>query len=494
MINTSINENIKIIKNSYKNSPDITFRKIKVNNVNILLVFNQSLASSAFINDFILKNLTDIATSNDNISPKNIISYFNNVIPGNNLKDVHSFDEVYDFLGNSFTLIFFEGERSCFAVETRATLNRAISEPLTEQTISGPKDAFNENYIINIGLIRKRIKTTNLVLEEKVLGRETKTRVGVLYMDNIIEDTLLDEVRKKLDDIDIDGILDSTTIKNMIVSKNSVFSLVETTERPDVATSSLLEGKIIIVVENSPFVLIIPTFFTDLFLSSEDNYQMNKNVSFTRILRYASFLLAILTPAFYIAITTYNHETIPVSLLVNFAAQREGVPFPAIIEAIGMSLVFEILRESDIRMPHLSGSAISILGAIVLGDAAVTAGIVSPIMVIVIAVSAICSLMFSHVSVSNAIRFWRFIFMIFATCFGIPGIFLCGILFVIILSDMKSFGKPYLYPIAPFNGNMLKNVLVKLNIKKEKKRNPLLTDKNFTRMTNKNSIKDGECK
>lgn len=482
MIDNSINENIKIIKKAYKNSPDITFREIIVKNKRVLLVFNQSLSSSAFINDFILKNLTDIANSNDDINSKNIINYFNNVIPGNNLKEVNSFDEVYDFISNAFTIIFFEGERTCFAVETRATLNRAISEPLTEQTISGPKDAFNENYIINVGLIRKRIKTTNLVLEEKVMGRETKTRVGIFYMDNIVEKSLLDEIRKKLDSIDIDGILDSTIIKNMIVSKNSVFSLVETTERPDVATSSLLEGKVCIVVDNSPFVLIIPTFFTDLFLASEDNYQMSKNVSFTRIIRFLSFLLAILTPAFYIAITTYNHETIPVSLLVNFAAQRDGVPFPAIIEAIGMTLVFEILRESDIRMPHLSGSAISILGAIVLGDAAVTAGIVSPIMVIVIAVSAICSLMFSHVSVLNAIRFWRLVFMIFATCFGIPGIFLCGILFVIILCDMKSFGKPYLYPLAPYNFNLLKNILVKLNIKKVKMRNPLLTDKNFKRL------------
>lgn len=481
MIHSLIEENINEIKTSYKCSPDITFRKITVKKEEILLVFNQSLANSAFINDFILKNLSNIASRKKNINTKNIIDFFYNVIPGNNVKEVSKFDEVYDYIGNAFTVIFFNDENTALAIETRANLTRSISEPLTEQTISGPKDAFNENYIVNIGLIRKRIKTTNLVLEEKILGKETKTKVGILYMDNIIEKPLLDEVRKKIDNINIDGILDSTNVKHLITSKNSMFTLIETTERPDIASSSLLEGKICIIVENSPFALIIPTFFSDLFLAAEDNYQNNKNVSFTRIIRYISFLLAILTPAFYIAITTYNHETIPVSLLVNFASQRSGVPFPAIIEAIGMNLIFEILRESDIRMPHLSGSAISILGAIVLGDAAVTAGIVSPIMVIVIAVSAICSLMFSHVSVLNAIRYWRLVFMIFATCFGIPGIFLCGFLFIILLSDMKSFGKPYLYPLAPFNGKLIKDILLKLNILKEKTRNPLLTDKNFKR-------------
>lgn len=479
MINKNIDKNEEIIKNTYHNSPDITFKKLTIIKEKLLIVYNETLTNPQLINNFILNNLSNIEIHN--IKTNNILDFFNNTIPSHNIKYINNLNKVYDLISDGFTIIFFENKTIAFAIETKENLSRSIKEPLTEQTISGPKDAFNENYSTNIGLIRKRIKSTNLVLEETTIGKETKTKLGILYMDNIIEKELLKEVKEKINNINIDGILDCSNIKELITSKNSVFSLIETTERPDLTSNALLEGKICIVVDNSPFALIIPTFFSDLLMSVEDNYQNNKNVTFTRIIRYISFLLAILTPAFYIAITTYNHETIPVSLLVNFAAQRDGVPFPAIIEALGMNLIFEILRESDIRMPHLSGSAISILGAIVLGDAAVTAGIVSPIMVIVIAISAISSLMFSHVSVLNAIRLWRLIFMIFATCFGIPGIFLCGILFIIKLADLKSFGKPYLYPLAPFNLNNIKNVLFKKNIKHNKYRNKLLTNINYKR-------------
>ena len=359
-----------------------------------------------------------------------------------------------------------------------------IDTPKTEQTISGPKDSFTENYNINIGLIRKRIKSKDLILEEFTIGNLTNTKVGILYMDNIVLEELLNEVRKKLNEINIDGIIDASYITEILSSKNIVFPLITETERPDLATMSLLEGKVLIAVDNSPYMVIIPTFFSDLFSAPEDYYQRSKNVTFTRIIRITAFLLAILLPAFFIAITTYNHETIPLTLIINFAAQRQGVPFPSIIEALLMILIFEILRESDIRMPSLGGSAISILGAIVLGDAAVSAGIVSPIMVIVVATSAMCSLMFSHISMVNAIRFWRIIFMLFSTILGLPGLYFCIFLFVIYLSSLKSFGKPYLYPFAPFNFQGIKDTLFKQNIKNINKRNPLLTNKNIIRSKN----------
>ena len=313
------------------------------------------------------------------------------------------------------------------------------------------------------------------------LHLENKTKVAVLFMKNIAKENLVEDTLKKLDKINIDGVFDSTTIRECIEEKHSIFPTIITTERPDTASLSLLEGKVCIMVENSPYLLIIPTFFSDLFHASEDNYQNNYNVSFTRIIRYLSFFIAIFLPGIYIAITTYNHETIPVTLLANFAAQRSGVPFPEVIEALGLTLVFEILRESDIRMPHLAGTAISFLGAIVLGDAAVSAGIVSPIMVIIIALSAIASLMFSDVGMVNAIRFWKIIFILFATFEGLVGIFLANILLIIDLSSLSSFKKPYLYPLIPFNKKFLKSVLIKEKIEKNTKRMPILTDKNYTK-------------
>ena len=483
----SINQNIDIIKKTYSNSIDIVFRDICFNNEKITLVYNQSLCSSDYINNFILKNISNLIKEKQTIDIDNILELLYNSSPANSIKKIKSFQEIYSNISSSHTIILFDKTNEALAIETKEKLSRTVSPPIIEQTISGPKDSFNENYLTNIGLVRKRIKSTNLVLEEKEIGKETKTRVGIFYMKNIIEKELLVEVKKKLAQISIDGIIDSTYIKEYIESKNSVFSLLAVTERPDVTCMNLLNGKICLVVENSPFVIIIPTFFLELFNAPEDYYQKSKNVIFTRMIRYISFFIGVLLPAIYIAITTFNHETIPDTLLINFALQREGVPFPAIIEALGLNLIFEILRESDIRMPSLSGSSISILGAIVLGDAAVSAGIVSPIMVMVIAVSAICSLMFSGPAMVNGIRWWRLVFMICATIFGIPGIILCGFVFIIILNDMKSFGKPYLYPIAPFNGNLFAKAFFKRNIKKEIYRNPLLTDKNYKRSSYENN-------
>ena len=480
MINSNIKINENIIKENYNNAPDITLRYLEEQKEKITIVFNQSLCSTSSINESILRNIT-LLTNKKTFFKKDLYTLLKKTLAANNVKEVNTYKEIYSKLSNGFTIILFDKKDKALAVETKQDLSRAISEPLTEQTISGPKDAFNENYMTNIGLVRKRIKTDNLKIKEKILGRESKTKVSIMYMDNIIEKNLLDELNKKLESIDIDGIIDSTYIKELILKKDSIFPLLETTERPDHATMSLLEGRILIFVENSPYAIIIPTFFFDFFHAPEDNYQNYKNVTFTRLIRFFAFFIATQLPAIYVAVTTYNQEAIPTTLITNFAAQRAGVPFPAIVEALGMILIFEVLRESDIRMPNFSGSAISILGAIVLGDAAVSAGIVSPIMLIMIATSAICSLMYSNVGMINAIRIWRIIFMIFATIFGIPGVFLADFIFIINLCELKSLGKPYLYPITPFSFKFLKRNVGKSSIRKDNERSPILTDKNYKR-------------
>lgn len=471
-----INKTIGIIKKDFKNSPDIIFRKVKIKNKEILLIYNVTLTNSSNINEFILEKLTSL----NKFSKKSIYDRLSNIIPENVIQDVKDKDDLYTKIGSGFTIVIVENEKP-FAIETKQDLSRGISEPLTEQSISGPKDAFTENYQTNIGLIRKRIKTNNLVIREKTIGKESKTKVAIFYMDNIIESDLLKDIETRLDKIDIDAIFDSTYIKEIFEKGQSAFPTIITAERPDTASINLLEGKICIMVENSPYVLIIPSFFSDLFHAAEDNYQNHINVTFTRLIRYAAFFIAILLPAFHIAMTTYDHEAIPVTLLINFASQREGVPFPLIAEALGLTLVFELLRESDIRMPHLSGTAISILGAIVLGDAAVAAGIVSPIMVIVIALSAISSLMFSNIGMVNAIRLWRIIFMLFASLAGIIGIFFASFVLIGHLSSLKTGAKPYLYPLVPLNKNFLKEAIIKKSIFQEKGRMPILTNKNYTR-------------
>lgn len=446
------------IKNKYNNSFDIKFNDFN----NIHLIYIDSLCDSNKINNTILKN---ILLNKDFKSIKEIITNSNTI-------EIKNINDIYNYLDNGFCIVSYNN--TALAVETKKNLSRAISEPTIEQTINGPKDSLNEDYMTNIGLIRKRIKDESLTMIEKNVGKKTKTKVNIMYLDNIAEDTLVNEIIKKIDNLDLDYVLDSSFISQSIISSNNVFPLAETSERPDLICMSLLEGKVCLLIENSPFAIIIPTFFVDLFHSPEDYYQSVKNVTFTRIIRLLAFYIAIILPAFYIAITTFNHETIPLTLIINFAAQRNGVPFPTFIEALGMIIIFELLRESDLRMPSVSGNAISILGAIVLGDAAVSAGIVSPIMVIIIAISSICSLMFSNIAMVNAIRLWKIIFLIFASFLGIVGLVFASFLFIIIISSLKSFGKPYLYPIAPYGNTKIKDSFIVPSIK-NLKQDPILT-------------------
>ena len=255
-----MDEMIKTIKNDYKNSPDIIFRKVKVKDKEILLVFSSSTTSSQSVNDFILKKLVNIKKD---ITRDNIYNHFENIIPENVLVEIKDKKDMYTKIGAGFTIVIFDHGKP-FGIETRKDLSRGVSEPLTEQSISGPKDSFTENYETNLGLIRKRIKTNDLILEELAIGRQSKTQTAVLYMNNIVEEKLVKDVIKKLKSIKTDGVFDSTTIRSYIEEVKSTFPTIITTERPDNACMALLQGKVLIAVENSPYLLIIPSFFTRL--------------------------------------------------------------------------------------------------------------------------------------------------------------------------------------------------------------------------------------
>lgn len=378
-----------------------------------------------------------------------------------------------------FTIILIENEEKAFALETKANLNRAISEPSTENTVRGARDSFVEDFQINIGLIKKRIKTNDLWIDKMEIGKYSSTSIGIVYINGIVKKELVDEVKKRLNQINISGVVNSGTIKNLITNENVKFPTILTTERPDLVSYSLLEGKIAIVIDNSPYVLIIPAILTDFFKTMEDQYGKNINVTFTRILKLLAFIIAIITPAVYISLITYNQEMIPPDLLVNFAIQRDGVPFPAFVEAFIMIISFEILRESDFRVPASAGSSLSIVGALILGDAAVSAGIVSPIMIIVIAITAISSLPFTELEFTNTLRIYRLLFMLGAVFMGIIGVVVVLIIFIIGLCDIESFGRPYLLPVVPFNLNGFKNGIIKFPLKKIKKRPQYLSNNTY---------------
>lgn len=338
--------------------------------------------------------------------------------------------------------------------------HRSIQTITGEISIIGPKDSFIEDIDTNINLISKRIKN-NLNIEYMNIGRITNTKVAIISINNITSNNLINDIKKNLNKIDIDGIIDSSYIKRNLEEKHQLFPTIMTTERPDKTCMALLEGKVVIIVDNSPYALILPTFFIDYFHTVDDYYQKSIHTSFIRIIRILAFLISILTPALYISVTTRNYNLIPIDLLLLLKAGRSFVPFPAYIEALFMIICFEILKECDIRMSSTNSSSISILGGLILGDAAVSAGIVSPIMIIVIAISSISGLIFSSQEFISVTRFYKILLLILSSFLGILGVIIGTIFLINNLIHTKQFNYKYLTPFIPLDKNEIKDTIIK---------------------------------
>ena len=456
----------KIVNDIRKRLPskDYVYKKIKIDKKELYLIFNEVLCSGDEINESILKRLTLLNHKNFDLENK---------LPANNIKIIKK-DEIISYVNKGF-VVCLTGDM-IFAIEEKQKLERGITTIESELSLNGPKDSFSESFNTNLGLIRRRIKSENLWWDEVTLGKSTETKVGILYMNNIVDKDLVKKVKARLNLIDIDGIIDSSYLKDNLENNNSFFPTISSTERPDKVAMSLLEGKVAIIVDMSSYVLILPNFFIDFFHTVDDYYQKSINVTFIRCIRILAFFIAIFIPAYYIAVTTYNQNSIFLSLLLLLKAQRTAVPFPAIVEALFMIISFEILRESDLRMSSTTGSAISILGGLILGDAAVSAGIMSPIMIIVIAISSIAGFVFTSIELVNAIRLYRIIFLLLATVLGVYGIYLGAIYLLYKLITLTSFDNPYLAPFSPFIKNEMNDAIYKRDNKGEKTRNPLLTN------------------
>ena len=428
---------LKNIKKDYKDINDLIINEFN----NITFIYLQTLCDQDKIDNYILKYIK--------LNRKYLISP--------NTKEIKNYLELKKYLENGFLIII--NNKEIYAIEVKTVLTRNISTPSTEPSRYGPKDSLVENIEANLGLIRRRIKTEHLKSINIEIGKVTKTSTNIIYIDNIADINLVKTIKDKLNNINIDGLLDISILKKYF-SNNNIFPTVRMTERPDLISTSLLQGKVVILLDTSPYALILPSFFSDFINPISDNYTKKISANFLKILRIISFLLSIIIPGFYVAITTYNQETIPTTLLINFQNQRIGVPIPAFLECLLTIITCEILKESDIRFPSAYGSSISILGALVLGEAAVSAGIVSPIMIIVVSISYISSLLFTDLEISNAIRYWRFIFLLCGSSFGLYGIGLCLLFFLINLSSLETFNISYLYPLIPYDLPYLKETLI----------------------------------
>lgn len=487
-IDKNIDKTFNKIKKINGNSPDITTRKINIGHKQVGYIYLESVSSDDKISDFLVKSITRLKKTSylDNFFT-NLYEQLKNNIVNSKMKVIDNYDDMFYYLSSGFTIVLVNGFNKGIALETRETLDRGVTEPTTETSIRGPKDSLTENFNKNIGLIRKRIKDSNLWFKETKVGRRTKTKVAVGYIKDIADKDKVDIVLKKIKNIDIDGILDSGYIRDFLTNdERSSFPTVISTERPDLVSAALLEGKIVVLVENTPFALIMPGVLANFIHAPEDNYQKAINVSLTRILRFIAMLITIMAPGLYIALTTFNQEIIPDTLLISLAVQRAGVPFPTSFAIIILMATFEILRESDMRLPETMGTSISIVGALVLGDAAVNAGIVSPIVVIVVAITSVTGLLFSDMDIVNAFRWWRFLFIIFSTVMGAIGFIVAGIIFITKLSSIEVLDVPYLSPFSPLYTKSIKESIVNLPRNKAKLRPLYLEDNDVTRLGDNN--------
>ncbi|MCU6791852.1 spore germination protein [Paenibacillus sp. WQ 127069] len=461
---TDIEQNEQILKEAFQDCSDLEYRKVEVNhNTQWLIVYIDNLIDLKMLEEHVIKPmLTSVARDT---LPKEAGDLKSEMI---SIGTTNSSTKVSDTIRNileGHAAILMTGSSNVMTVSIPGSSKRSLEEASSEPVIRGPRDGFIEQISTNISLIRSRLKTSKLKVEYITIGELSQTRIAITYLKGIAKDTLVDEVRKRLKPIELDGVLDSAYIEEFIEDQPySPFPQVLNTERPDVVAAELLEGKVAILVDTTPFVLIVPmTFWTGL-QASEDYYVRWQVATFVRWIRFLFINFAIFAPPLYVAITTFHQEMIPTNLVLSIAASRESVPFPAIFEALLMEIIFEALREAGIRLPKQIGPTISIVGGLVIGQAAVQAGLISAPVVIIVSITGISAFTIPRYNFANGIRLLRFPMLFLAGTLGLYGIVL-GLLGIMLhVTNLRSFGVLYFSPITPLKVAALKDVLIRVPI------------------------------
>lgn len=451
-IGIDLEENLTSLKKMLGQPEDLVVRNIKIGESEreqkAAICYISGLTDSNLINNNILKIIQE---NSQQLNSNMIDDIFQHVIAITNTVKAKTLDEVSYALLTGSTLLYVDGFDTVLVMETEGAEKRAIQEPQTESVVRGPRSGFVESIQTNITLIRREIKDPNLRMETHEVGRRSKQKLVVCYIAGIVNPEIVEEVNRRLKTVDIDFSTGSGFVEQWLEdSFLSPFPQILDTERPDRLGFSLTQGKVGIIVDGSPFALITPVVFNDALESMEDYTQRWLIGSFLRLIRFASVFLAIFLPAIYVALVSYHPGLIPSKLVYTIAGTREHVPFPAIVEALLMAITFEIIQEAGIRLPKLIGQTIGIVGGIVIGEAAVSAGIVSPVMVVVTALTAVASFTIPNYSVAIGFRALRIILIILSGILGIYGIILGYIMLNIHLVNLKSMGVPYSATFSPF--------------------------------------------
>jgi spore germination protein KA len=477
-ISKKLSDNLEYIKAKFSipQSGDAILREfdivVKDKVIPAFMIFFDGMVDRKVINDHILQPLMLLSNLDIKSDEQGISEYVkSHILPHNQLKEVTAHQDVVEEVTFGGCGIYIDGIGVAFAADVKGWQQRGVERPNTELVIRGPQEGFNESLRTNTALIRKRLKDENLIVENIQIGKRSKTPCSMLFIKDIANDSLVKEVRRRLENIKVDHIFDTGELEQFI--EDSTFLPtpgVVATERPDRVSAMLADGRVAIIMNGSPFALVVPITNQDLIHASEDAYVRFPYTNLIRLIRIMAAFMALLLPGVYIAITNYHHEMIPTDLLFAIVTAREKVPFPSIIEILIMEISFELIREAGIRIPGPIGPTLGIIGALILGQAAVSANIVSPILIIIVAVTGISSFAIPNFSAGFAFRLLRFAYIILAGLAGFLGITTGLFIFGLWLVHAKSFGVPFVSPYAPRTSGGIAEELFKAPVWKQEKR------------------------
>lgn len=452
-------KDINYIKKRFKNAFDVKYREVNTSIGMCTLVFIDDLCSTQFISEYIVTPLKD-----KNIECTNTDQILTNVLDiniANYAKDLE--DSVLHILSGDIVLFFDDFDKIIYC-EVKGFVRRGVSIPVTESVLKGPREGFTEAFVDNVSLIRRKIKNANLKFEPIYVGENSNTVVCLSYIEGIAPEHLINNVRDKINKLDINFILDTNYIEDELRQKKSSFDTTGYTEKPDEAASKILEGRVAVLVDGTPFVITVPFFFLENFQAPDDYYVNRYFANFTRSLRWLAFIFAVFLPGIYIAIIAYHFSLIPTLFIFRMAVARAGVPLPTVVEVIIMMVAFQLIKEAGLRLPQPIGGAMSIVAALILGDAVVAAGIASRITVIVVAASTLSYFLIPKLY--GAMTIYSLFIVIASAIFGLPGFIISSLLMITTIADLKTGGYSFLFPLGSSESYRFKDVLFRGELKK----------------------------
>lgn len=454
-IHKNINDNIATMQAIFSKNADFIIREFVIGihkQTKAFLVFIDGLGDKKLIDEYIVKPLLvniRIIDPEEKLLAKDLVwNLKKHVFNAVEVTEEQSLNEVLDAILTGNTALFIDGYETVFIISAKGGETRSIKEPETEMVVRGSREGFVETLRVNTSLIRRIIKNPKLTIEHFRLGKETHTDINIAYIEGVANPKIVEEVKKRLNKIDKNSIASSGYLERLIEdAPYSFFSTIANSERPEKVTGKILEGRVAIIVNGTPFVMTVPHLFIENFQVTEDYGSKFYFSSLVRLLRLLAFFITVASPALYVAVETFHQEMLPTVLLITAAAARKGIPFPAFLETLIMSVVFELLRESGVRLPRQIGQAVSIVGALVVGDAVVRAGIISAPMVIIGAITTITS--FLVPSLLEALIFFRLLLLLLSATLGLYGFIVGVIIMLAHMCSLRSFGIPYLTPLIP---------------------------------------------